>query len=381
METTRPDIVIDLPEDLKCIICMDLFLNPVVLSCGHSFCKVCVQDLIRDKPSCPVCRTPTLQGVENLLPNFTLKNLIERDYSEYLKHRINNEDIIGLERRKVVEDRAIKRNIASFPCKMLKSPLFPGSIARVELDYYIPRELITILAPNKLCILGIGRENKDKVTINTVVSIEQVIESSGNPTKIVIKGIERCRIVNIKSINAIENEELAKKLFDDEKATFYVDIMDVLEYKDDIEPLIDQHKFLREVLFIKTKISHYLGRLRQHQQANYLTLRNHHSIDHFQDTQIQLTPDYLSQFSMTTASILTLPSAIKHDLYTTTSTCHRHTTLVESLTHTSADIDPSSALNIDVVDDRQSIEIANIVLVVIMIVAVVGGLVYRIIWY
>uniref|UniRef100_A0A672YR53 Nuclear factor 7, ovary-like n=1 Tax=Sphaeramia orbicularis TaxID=375764 RepID=A0A672YR53_9TELE len=45
-------------EDYCCPVCEDIFKDPVVLSCSHSFCKVCLQNWWKEKPKreCPVCK-------------------------------------------------------------------------------------------------------------------------------------------------------------------------------------------------------------------------------------------------------------------------------------------------------------------------------------
>ncbi|XP_035276336.1 tripartite motif-containing protein 35-like [Anguilla anguilla] len=47
-----------LEEELSCPVCTDIFRDPVVLSCSHSFCKACLQQYWAQKGSreCPVCR-------------------------------------------------------------------------------------------------------------------------------------------------------------------------------------------------------------------------------------------------------------------------------------------------------------------------------------
>uniref|UniRef100_A0A8C6T6I6 Tripartite motif-containing protein 35-like n=1 Tax=Neogobius melanostomus TaxID=47308 RepID=A0A8C6T6I6_9GOBI len=47
-----------LEQDLSCPICCELFRDPVVLTCSHSFCKVCLENWWEDKPlkTCPVCK-------------------------------------------------------------------------------------------------------------------------------------------------------------------------------------------------------------------------------------------------------------------------------------------------------------------------------------
>ncbi|XP_041806393.1 nuclear factor 7, ovary-like [Chelmon rostratus] len=45
-------------DDLSCPVCHDIFSDPVVLSCSHSFCKDCLQSWWREKQikECPVCK-------------------------------------------------------------------------------------------------------------------------------------------------------------------------------------------------------------------------------------------------------------------------------------------------------------------------------------
>uniref|UniRef100_A0A671ULE8 Tripartite motif containing 35-12 n=1 Tax=Sparus aurata TaxID=8175 RepID=A0A671ULE8_SPAAU len=64
-------------DDLSCPICQDIFKDPVVLSCSHSFCKDCLQTWWRGNQAkqCPVCkaRSQTSDPPRNLV----LKNLCE----------------------------------------------------------------------------------------------------------------------------------------------------------------------------------------------------------------------------------------------------------------------------------------------------------------
>ncbi|XP_061098784.1 E3 ubiquitin-protein ligase TRIM35-like [Conger conger] len=47
-----------LEEELSCPVCSEIFRDPVVLSCSHSFCEACLQQYWGQKGSqeCPVCR-------------------------------------------------------------------------------------------------------------------------------------------------------------------------------------------------------------------------------------------------------------------------------------------------------------------------------------
>ncbi|XP_043090809.1 nuclear factor 7, brain [Puntigrus tetrazona] len=64
-------------EDLSCPVCCEIFQDPVLLPCSHSFCRSCLEHswesaLIR---SCPVCRRRASK--KSPLSNRALKNLCE----------------------------------------------------------------------------------------------------------------------------------------------------------------------------------------------------------------------------------------------------------------------------------------------------------------
>ncbi|XP_060948508.1 E3 ubiquitin-protein ligase TRIM11-like [Limanda limanda] len=66
-----------LEEDLCCPVCHDVFRDPVVLLCSHSFCKDCVESWWKDKEvkECPVCKRRSSK--EQPPCNLALKNLSE----------------------------------------------------------------------------------------------------------------------------------------------------------------------------------------------------------------------------------------------------------------------------------------------------------------
>ncbi|KAG5282912.1 hypothetical protein AALO_G00036100 [Alosa alosa] len=71
-----------LEEDLSCPVCTEIYKDPVLLTCSHSFCKACLQRFWNTKPSreCPVCRK---SSKEEPPLNLALRNLCER----YLQER------------------------------------------------------------------------------------------------------------------------------------------------------------------------------------------------------------------------------------------------------------------------------------------------------
>lgn len=70
----RPSL---LESDLTCPVCKELFRDPVLLSCSHSFCRACLDGSWKHRVSreCPVCRK-CCDG-EQPIPNRALKNTCE----------------------------------------------------------------------------------------------------------------------------------------------------------------------------------------------------------------------------------------------------------------------------------------------------------------
>ncbi|CAM4453644.1 unnamed protein product [Leuciscus chuanchicus] len=65
-----------LEEELSCPVCTELFTDPVLLSCGHSFCRQCINDHWTSSRSrnCPVCRQLSPQQP---VSNLSLRNTCE----------------------------------------------------------------------------------------------------------------------------------------------------------------------------------------------------------------------------------------------------------------------------------------------------------------
>lgn len=56
---------VDPMDRFMCPICLEIYEEPVTVSCGHTFCKLCFQQCMRQRsPTCAVCRSRLTPGLE-----------------------------------------------------------------------------------------------------------------------------------------------------------------------------------------------------------------------------------------------------------------------------------------------------------------------------
>ncbi|XP_030002483.1 tripartite motif-containing protein 35-like [Sphaeramia orbicularis] len=85
-------------EDYCCPVCQDVYRDPVVLSCSHSFCKVCLQNWWREKPirECPVCKRRSLKRPPC---NLALRNVCESFLQQ--RNQTDSESVCSLHSEKL----------------------------------------------------------------------------------------------------------------------------------------------------------------------------------------------------------------------------------------------------------------------------------------
>ncbi|XP_077334341.1 E3 ubiquitin/ISG15 ligase TRIM25-like isoform X2 [Lithobates pipiens] len=77
----------DLRKELECSVCLNVYTDPVILKCGHNFCRDCIGRVWDTQErsggySCPECREE-FQDRPALHRNITLRNIVENFLSTH----------------------------------------------------------------------------------------------------------------------------------------------------------------------------------------------------------------------------------------------------------------------------------------------------------
>lgn len=60
---------------LRCQVCKDFFITPVITSCSHTFCSLCIRRCLTNDGKCPTCRT--VDQELRLRPNWVVQELVD----------------------------------------------------------------------------------------------------------------------------------------------------------------------------------------------------------------------------------------------------------------------------------------------------------------
>ncbi|XP_020855088.1 E3 ubiquitin-protein ligase RNF8 isoform X2 [Phascolarctos cinereus] len=84
-----------LENELQCIICSEHFIEAVTLNCAHSFCSYCINEWMKRKVECPICRQDIESKTRSLVLDNCISKMVEKLSSEMKERR----EILTNERR------------------------------------------------------------------------------------------------------------------------------------------------------------------------------------------------------------------------------------------------------------------------------------------
>lgn len=61
---------------LRCEVCKEFYANPVITTCSHTFCSICIRRSIATDGKCPACKCQC--QADKLLPNIAVREIVSR---------------------------------------------------------------------------------------------------------------------------------------------------------------------------------------------------------------------------------------------------------------------------------------------------------------
>ncbi|KAL4429084.1 hypothetical protein ABPG74_022170 [Tetrahymena malaccensis] len=207
----------------ECIICQDIFYQPVTLPCGHSYCRPCIKESLLNKPLCPVCRNPMIGNPDNLSINFTLQNIIEHHHSELYQQKVNslqkkvnlgqqqnlgsnNTNLEGNNQQK--QEQKLENILLLQESKM--KYLFPCTTVDVDLKYTHQLEQLLVQSSDKRVIILFAKNDEQVAAYCQILQIynqDQInTQKSISSIKCQVKVLSKAIILDVKDVKINYNE-------------------------------------------------------------------------------------------------------------------------------------------------------------------------------
>lgn len=167
-------------EELTCIVCYEIFNDPVSIPCGHTFCRDCIEETIRRSQKCPLCFCPFFNNI-NFKTNITLKKIIEKlkeknidEAKKNEKTEIKEEKIPEKKQKKTEtpekkeekkEEEQKYEQLLGFQLSKI-SPFFKGTLYKIKIENHYNRTLFTELSKNNIFIAYYTKDDKTAVKFN-----------------------------------------------------------------------------------------------------------------------------------------------------------------------------------------------------------------------
>jgi E3 ubiquitin-protein ligase RAD18 len=90
---------------LRCQVCKDFFRTPMITTCSHTFCSLCIRRALSNEGKCPLCRAPEQEL--KLRSNWSVEEAVEafvKARTATLEMARNHDGQRTTSKRKPVED-------------------------------------------------------------------------------------------------------------------------------------------------------------------------------------------------------------------------------------------------------------------------------------
>uniref|UniRef100_A0A8D0HM97 E3 ubiquitin-protein ligase CHFR n=1 Tax=Sphenodon punctatus TaxID=8508 RepID=A0A8D0HM97_SPHPU len=78
-----------LENELQCTICSEHFIEAVTLNCAHSFCSYCINEWMKRKVECPICRREIHSKTRSLVLDNCIDRMVGNLSLDMKQHRLS----------------------------------------------------------------------------------------------------------------------------------------------------------------------------------------------------------------------------------------------------------------------------------------------------
>ncbi|NWH62964.1 RNF8 ligase, partial [Geococcyx californianus] len=121
-----------LENELQCTICSEHFIEAVTLNCAHSFCSYCIDEWMKRKVECPICRQEIQSKTRSLVLDNCIDRMVEKLDVEMKEHRLT-----------LIRERTEKQNVLVKPAtdheRRISSSIY-SMLAMSSFDSESPKE-------------------------------------------------------------------------------------------------------------------------------------------------------------------------------------------------------------------------------------------------
>ncbi|TAQ86973.1 hypothetical protein B7494_g4706 [Chlorociboria aeruginascens] len=137
---------------LRCQVCKDFYTTPMITSCSHTFCSLCIRRCLNNDGKCPTCRTPDQEL--RLRCNWALEEVVDAfkvARPNVLDHVRNTVDVTEVSPRKkrkqdqveADDDGALRKRTRSGGRRLYEEPVDAFVVEDSEDDSYEPDRGLT----------------------------------------------------------------------------------------------------------------------------------------------------------------------------------------------------------------------------------------------
>lgn len=266
--------------ELHCVICFDLFHQPVTLVCGHSFCKECISRSLHQVPKCLLCKYPVF-GIFDFRVNRALQRMIDRHKGKTHCHDSETAELEEDQRmlQTLKSSTAVDFNdhinlirLPAFEVSNDKKYFFKNTLYRLDIRFQLPHKIIAALMPGKCFVGYVGGCTNPRPRAN-IFELINIVKLKNQGMDVIVRCKDLITIDEIQRLDLTENKDFIEQ--HDLSSSGKLLAQFVSGERVILSPYNLSFEDMQKVRTVNYKLEHFLSvlRFKNHQVFELLKLR------------------------------------------------------------------------------------------------------------